>query len=215
MRTERLPGRLVNGPTPITYGLIAACVGVSLVGFWALRKRDYQDYFLFRASEVAKGKGLVGALVSHFSHADFGHLFLNMLALYFFGPSVEAALGPLPYLAVFAVSGLLGSVGIFLMRRKKKSHSALGASGAIAGVVFASVIVAPTSSIYLLLIPVPIPAPIFAVGYLVVSMFMMGRGDHVAHEAHIGGAIGGFALAGALYPPHFEPLTRAVTALVS
>ncbi|MEZ4337537.1 MAG: rhomboid family intramembrane serine protease [Sandaracinaceae bacterium] len=138
---------------PVTFVMIGICVAVSVVGFWALRQERYRPWFVFVPSRLAKGEGWVGALLSHFAHGDVGHLFLNMLALYFFGPSVEEALGPLPFAAVYLASGLFGTFAIWLFRRKSPRYSALGASGAVAGVVFASVIVAPTSRIFLLLFP--------------------------------------------------------------
>ncbi len=77
------------------------------------------------------------------------------------------------------------------------------------------VVIAPTTSMVFLLFPFPIPAPVFAVLYLLASSLMMRRGDHVAHEAHIGGAIAGFALAGLLFEPGFEPLIAALRQLAS
>jgi len=206
---------LLAGRVPVVYLLIAACVLISLVGFWALERDRWRPYFVFIPSRLAKGKGWIGALVSHFSHGDFGHLFLNMVALYFFGPGVEEALGPLPFLAIYAASGAAGTLAVFLLRRKNPKHSALGASGAIAGVLFASVVITPTSSVFLLIFPVPIPAPIFAVLYLVFSSIKMGGRDGVAHEAHLGGAVAGLGLAGLLYESHFDPLIRAVERLLN
>ena len=103
---------------------------------------------------------------------------------------------------------------MFLFRRKNPKHSALGASGAIAGVLFASVVITPTASIFLLIFPVPIPAPVFALLYLVFSSIKMGGSDGIAHEAHLGGALAGLGLAGLLYEDHFGPLIETVTRLI-
>jgi membrane associated rhomboid family serine protease len=200
---------------PATYVLMLACVAISFVGFWGLRRKEYRGYFVFRAHDVARGKNLVGAVVSHFSHGDFGHLAVNMLVLFLFGPRVEETLGLVPYVIVYAASGLLGTAALFVRHRKDPRHSALGASGAIAGVVFATVIIAPEAKFYLFFLPVGVPAPIFAVLYVVLSSWMTGRGDHVAHEAHIGGALTGFVMAGLFYEAGFTPLVRAVQRLVS
>ena len=54
-----------------THVIILLSVVVSLPGFWALRRKNHHRWFVFRAHDVAKGKNLVGALVSHFSHGDF------------------------------------------------------------------------------------------------------------------------------------------------
>lgn len=199
---------------PITFLLIGACVAVSVVGFWAMRQDRYRPFFVFVPSRLPKGEAWVGALLSHFAHGDVGHLLLNMLALFFFGPRVEDALGALPFLLVYAASGLFGTFAIWLFRRKNEKYSALGASGAVAGVVFASVVILPTSRIFLLIFPVPVPAPIFAVLYLVFSSIKMGGRDGVAHEAHVGGALAGFALAALLFDQHLDPLLRTVQGLV-
>ncbi len=200
-------------PHAATFLLIALNVAVSLVGFWELRDERYRDYFVFVPSRA--GKNWVGTVLSHFSHGDFGHLFVNMLALYLFGPEVEAAFGPIFYAGLYAASGLVGTFAIYVLRRSNPRHAALGASGSISGIVFASVVVAPSSTMMFAMFPVPLPAPVFALIYLGTSMLMMNRGDRVAHEAHIGGAVTGFLVAGLLLPAHFEPLIRVVRNLIS
>lgn len=212
-RGELMPTELRD--LSVTYLIIAVSVVISLVGFWGLRHRDRRRWFVFRAYDVARGKHFAGALVSHFSHGDVGHLLLNMIVLLLFGPRVEEALGGLLFVVLYAVSGLFGTLALFVRHYKNAKHSALGASGAIAGVVFATVVIAPSSEFFILFLPIAVPAPIFAVLYLIVSSFMTGRVDRVAHEAHIGGAVAGFVLAGLFYAEGFRPLVRAVERLVS
>ena len=197
-----------------TYAIIALSVLISLAGFWAKSRKNYRPWFVFRAYDVARGKNLVGALVSHFSHGDLGHLLVNMVVLLLFGPRVERSLGLLPFLLLYAVSGLVGSLALFVRHFRDSKHSALGASGAIAGVVFATVVIAPEAEFFLFFLPIGIPAPAFGLLYLVISSMMTGRGDHVAHEAHIGGAVAGLVMAGVLYGPGFRPLIRAVSRLL-
>lgn len=205
---------VLGRPLSVTLALIALNVAISLVGFWALSRDRHRSSFLFIPYRAARGENWTGTLLSHFAHGDLGHLFFNMLALFFFGPRVERELGALPYLLVYAVSGAAGTLLLFLFRRKNSRHAALGASGAIAGVMFALVVIAPTSTMFMFFVPIPVPAPIFAVLYIVVSSLMMQRGDHVAHEAHIGGALAGLVTAGLLFDGGFGPLVRAVTRLV-
>jgi membrane associated rhomboid family serine protease len=199
----------------ITLLLIALNVAVSLVGFWALRTARYRRYFVFVPSKRVGSRSALGTVLSHFSHGDIGHLFLNLLALYLFGPRVEKVLGPIAYLLVYLFSGAFGTLFVWLFHRKNQRYAALGASGCIAGVVFASIVVAPSTKLALLLLPIPVPAPLFALLYLVVSSVNMGSRDGVAHEAHIGGALAGLVLAGVLYERGFTPLIRVVESLVS
>jgi membrane associated rhomboid family serine protease len=208
-----VPDAIFEG-VAITYALVAVNVVVSLVGFWALRKERYRPHFVFIPSKANPARSWVGAVLSHFAHGDVGHLFLNLLALYLFGPRVEEALGPVAYLVVYLLSGAFGSFFVWLFHRKNRRYAALGASGSIAGVIFASIVVAPGGELLLLVFPVPVPAPIFALLYLVVSSLKMGGRDGVAHEAHIGGAVAGLVLAGLLFDDGFAPLIRAVTRLV-
>ncbi len=198
----------------ITYALIAVNVAVSLVGFWALRKKDHRRYFIFIPSKANPHRSAVGAVLSHFAHGDVGHLLVNLLAFYLFGPRVEEAMGPIPFLGVYLASGAVGTFFVWLFHRDDPRHAALGASGCIAGVLFAWVVLDPTSSLQLLYFPRPIPAPVFAVLYLVLSSVKMGSRDGVAHEAHIGGAVAGLVLTGLLADDGFGPLIHAVQHLV-
>jgi membrane associated rhomboid family serine protease len=206
---------LLDRPDAITFLLIAVNVAVSLVGFYLLSREQYRHYVLFIPYRTARGENWIGALLSHVAHGDIGHLLLNMLALFFFGPVVEATLGGARYLIVYVVSGLLATLTVFLARKNNPRYAALGASGSIAGIVFASVVIDPTSSVYLMFMPIRVPAPIFAVLYLAFSSINMGGRDGVAHEAHIGGAIAGFVITGFLYQQHFQPFIDAVTHLLS
>jgi membrane associated rhomboid family serine protease len=199
----------------VTLLLIAVNVGVSLVGFWALRNDAYRRYFVFIPSKKNASRSGLGMLLSHFAHGDIGHLFVNLLALFLFGPRVERALGPIAYLLVYLVSGAFGTLFVWLFHRDNRRYAALGASGCIAGVVFASIVVSPATKLALLFLPIPVPAPIFAVLYLVVSSLNMGARDGVAHEAHIGGALAGFVLAGVLFERGFTPLIRVVENIVT
>jgi membrane associated rhomboid family serine protease len=81
----------------------------------------------------------------------------------------------------------------------------------VSGIIFAAIVLVPGMSLYFYFIPVPIPAPLFAVGYILVSTFLMRRGGgHISHEAHIAGAISGLLLAGLLAPEGFRPLVDGI-----
>jgi membrane associated rhomboid family serine protease len=201
---------VLDRPLSITFLLIAINVAISLVGFWAIQREDYRDHFVFVPSKPK----VTGTILSSFAHGDIGHLFFNMLALFFFGPQVEETIGAVFYAILYVVSGAGATLLIYALRRKNRRYAALGASGCIAGIMFAAVVVAPTSSVYLFFLPIAVPAPIFAVLYLVISSIHMGGRDGVSHEAHIGGAVTGFALTGLLYEEHFDPLVRAVRDLL-
>jgi membrane associated rhomboid family serine protease len=206
---------VANLVDPMTALLLAANVAVSVVGFWALGNAAYRRYFVFIPSKRNPSRSGLGMLLSHFAHGDLGHLFLNLLVLFMFGPRVERALGSIAYLLVYLASGAFGTLFVWLFHRKNPRYAALGASGCIAGVVFASIVVAPATQLALLFLPIPVPAPIFALLYLVVSSLKMGARDGVAHEAHIGGALAGFVLGGLLFARGFTPLLRVVEKMLT
>lgn len=197
----------------VGYLLIGVNVLVSMLAFSAA-KGGVSKRFLFIPSDVAAGRNIGGMLLSNFSHADMGHLLFNMLSLYFFAPVVEYGLGGLGLLAIYVVSGICASIFIFYFHRHNPAYRALGASGSVSGVIFASIVLQPSMSLYFFLVPIPIPGPVFAVGYIFLSTFLMRRGGGgISHEAHIGGALAGFLLAGLLYAPGFNPLLERIVHL--
>jgi membrane associated rhomboid family serine protease len=198
----------------ITYAIIALNVAISLWAFSVQKNRGDFRRFVFAPFEAARGRNLAGIFLSHFSHADIWHLFFNMLTLYIFGRVVEAGLG-IHMLTIYAASGLAATALIFLLRRNNPDYRVLGASGSVTGILFAAIVLNPEMSVYFLVIPVPIPAPLFAVLYIAYSTFLLDRQvGNVSHEAHIAGAVTGFLSAGLLYPYHFAPVIERVQRLL-
>jgi membrane associated rhomboid family serine protease len=195
----------------MTFILIAINVVVSLIAFSRMNGPTEGQMFFFSPSEVSAGRNYEGMFLSHFSHADPGHLLFNMVTLYFFGPTVEYGLGAFGMLAVYIVAGICASVLVYYRHRGQRGYRALGASDSISGILFAAIVLEPTSRISFMIVPIPIPAPIFAVGYLLVSTFLMQRGrGNISHEAHLAGAIAGFILAGVLSPYGYADLIATV-----
>jgi len=194
----------------VSYLLIVLNVIISLWAF-SSSKHGISRRFLFVPKDVASGRNIQGMFLSNFAHADPGHLIFNMLTLYYFGPVVEYGLGASGLLIIYTVAGICAVLSIYIIHRRNPNYRALGASGSISGVLFAAIVLQPGMSIIFFFIPVPIPAPIFAAGYILLSTFLMRRGvGNISHEAHIGGAAAGFLLAGVLYGPGYEPLINRV-----
>ena len=158
------------------------------------------DRWAFRPALARRGEPWRW-LTAGFVHVGLGHLAFNMLTLYFFGPVIEGIVGPARFLAVYVGSELAANALTYWRHRGNPAYSAAGASGAISGVVFAFCLFFPFEKIYLFLIPIGIPAIAFAFGYVAISIYaaQQGRGQ-VAHEAHLGGALGGLVLTVLLYP---------------
>lgn len=140
-------------------------------------------------------------VTSGFLHADFMHLLFNMLGLYFFGPALENLLGSARFLVVYLGSLIAGSYVAYVRHRDDPRYRAIGASGAVSGVIFGFVLFFPTMDLYLMMIPIPVPAFVYAIGYVLISIYgMKRRVGAIGHDAHLGGAI-----AGAVLTVLFEP----------
>lgn len=183
--------------TPISMFLLVLTVAASLIGF----NRGWINTYALSPYQIARGGRWTQLFTSGFLHADFTHLLFNMITLYYFGPPLEGVLGGTRFLIVYFGSMLAGSLLSLLRHRDDPHYRAVGASGAISGVLFGFILFAPMSKIFLFLIPIGIPAVIFAVGYVAISVFgMKTRMGRIGHDAHLGGALGGALLTILLYP---------------
>jgi membrane associated rhomboid family serine protease len=170
----------------------------------------------FSPSEVYAGKNYQGMLLSHFAHADGAHLLFNMMTLYFFGPVVEQGLGAAGMLFIYVGAGVFSTLLVYYLHRADPRYRALGASDSVTGIIFAAIVLLPGMDVYFFFVPVPIPAPLFAVGYIILSTYLMRRGGgHISHEAHLAGAISGLFFAGLLAPGGFGPLLSRIQSLLT
>ncbi|MDG1572870.1 rhomboid family intramembrane serine protease [Robiginitalea sp. M366] len=171
--------------------LIASNVLVSIKGFNDL---GFFERYKFNVSAIRAGQK-DRTLTSGFLHVDVAHLFLNMFTLYFFADVVIAWFGPSRFLILYAASLLAGSVLALYFHRNEPYYSAVGASGAVTGVLYAAILLQPDMRLALMFIPIPFPAYVFGIAYLLYSIYgMKSRVGNIGHSAHFGGAIGGFAV---------------------
>ena len=184
----------------ITLILIAANVIVSLKGF-----KDYSFFHehKFNIAELKKGNYKI-LLTSGFLHVDSIHLLVNMLTLYFFANSVLMQLGVVAFLIIYMGSMLLGNYLSFFFHKNNPTYSAVGASGAVVGVLYSAILLQPDMMLGLFFI-IPMPAYVFGIGYLLYSIYAMKkRNDHIGHDAHFGGAMGGYFITLLLKPELFS-----------
>ncbi|MGB0880802.1 MAG: rhomboid family intramembrane serine protease [Polaribacter sp.] len=171
--------------------LIVANVLVSMKGF---NEYSFLDKYKFQVSRILGGEK-IRMLTSGFLHVDWIHLGFNMYALYLFGDIVALKLGILNFLLIYFGSLLAGNAYSLHYHKKEPYYSAVGASGAVSGIVYASILLYPEMELFLFFIPIPIPGYIFGVGYLLYSIYGMKKQlGNIGHSAHLGGAIGGFVL---------------------
>ena len=155
---------------------------------------------IFNAYQVWHRKEWYRMLTSGIIHSGWGHLFFNMLTLYFFGRVVEqyfsaafgGVLGAVLYVMLYVSALAISSLGDLVKYRDNWNYNALGASGAVSAVLFASILFAPKMGIYIYLIPIPVPGYIFAPLYLLYCWYMAKRNmDNIGHTAHFWGAVYG------------------------
>jgi len=183
--------------SPVTLTLLFANIAISLWAFYG--NPVYFQKFAEWPYQIVHDKAYYQAITSAFLHANFMHLLFNMFALYTFGSFLEAYFisnlgsfqGSLYFFLIYFISLIAGSVLTILFHYRDPNYVAVGASGAVSGIVFSYIIFFPQSMLYVFF--VPMPAYLFAVLWIGFSIYgMRSKLGNIGHEAHLGGAVGGF-----------------------
>lgn len=140
-------------------------------------------------------------IITHmFAHDKqlFAHILFNMLSLWMFGRTLENVWGPKRFLNFYLLSGIGAALAHLAVQYFTGNYSyALGASGAVMGVLVGFAYLFPNTELFILFIPFPIKAKWAAIGYVAIDLFggiANQPGDNIAHFAHLGGALTGFLL---------------------
>ena len=180
----------------INYLIIAITVLISIMAF---QNVELMEKLKFNAYKIKHDKQTWRFFTYGLVHAGWMHLIINMFVLWSFGEIVEKFMvqhfgykGEL-YFVLLYIAGLIFSTLVDFRRNKENIYyNAVGASGAVSAVVFASILIYPGGSIFVFPIPIPIPSWLFGILYLVYSAYMAKRGtDNVGHTAHFWGAVVG------------------------
>lgn len=191
--------------SPFTSSIIVACVVSFIAG--RLLPVDFERQLMLQPYYLFKENRWYQLLTSGFMHASVLHLGVNMLTLYFFGPVIEQSMGSLQFAGLYFFSLIMSGIPSAFRHRNNPLFATLGASGAVGGVVFAFIMFFPTRSLYLFLIPIPIPAIVFGIGFLLYSFIESKRNKgKVNHDAHIAGSIAGILYILVASPRYFEHL---------
>ena len=196
----------------VTVVIILANIAFSLKGFSDF---SFFEKYKFNIGGVRRGEQ-IRMLSSGFLHVDNMHLFFNMFTLYFFADEVIAYLGQLSFLIIYFGSLIFGNLLSLYFHKEEYHYSAVGASGAVTGVLYSAILLHPEMRLYMFFIPVPIPGYVFGIAYLLYSIYgMKNRVGNIGHDAHFGGAIGGYILTLVLATWLFEeqPLMVALLAI--
>jgi membrane associated rhomboid family serine protease len=158
--------------------------------------KGFNDISFFRKYEFHIGSIRAGEqirmLSSGFLHADIMHLAFNMYTLYIFAPTVYGYLNNFGFGLVYFISLFAGNLLTLYFHKNDYNYRAIGASGAVMGILYAAILIEPTRNLRLMFIPIDIPSYIFGIIYLLYSIYgMKAKNDNIGHTAHFGGAIGG------------------------
>ena len=198
---------------PATMALLIANLIVSLAAFQNVR---LTDRLIFDITYIRRRNQYYRFVTSAFIHGDGLHIFMNLLALYFMGPFLEVQIGTPAFLAMYFACLLAGSAWTYLDHFRDGNYRALGASGAISGIMAAASIFGPLQEILVFFVlPMPfILATALYIGWSVWASHNQVR-DGIGHAAHLGGALMGIALVCLLYPQiarnAFDTVAAAIT----
>jgi len=180
----------MNNLNIATIVIIAANVLVSLKGF---NDTSFFERYKFGIGAIKAGQK-ERMITSGFLHVDVSHLLFNMLTLYFFASVVITWFGASKFVIIYFISLLAGSLLALNFHKDEPYYSAVGASGAVTGILYSAILLQPNMQLGIMFIPIPVPAYVVGIGYLLYSIYgMKKRLGNIGHTAHFGGAIGGYA----------------------
>lgn len=174
--------------------ILVATIAMSYYGF---NNATFFNRYMFNVGAVQKGD-YVRLISSGFLHANWEHLIFNMISLFFFYEVVTDSMGELLFVFIYFGSMLLGNVFSLQIYKRQSYYSAIGASGAVSGIIFTAIALYP-KAIKVNFLPGWLFGALYF-GYSVFMMFNPQKGDNLGHSAHIGGALFGLAVV-VLYAP--------------
>jgi membrane associated rhomboid family serine protease len=188
---------------PVTFIIIGITVIVSLIAF---NNAEVRNKALFYPYAMQQPNQYYRFLSHGFIHADYIHLFFNMFTLYSFGRLAEAVLfNKTQYVLLYVTALVASSIFDFIKQKNNSGYAALGASGAVSAVLFASIILDPWEKGVAIFGILALPNLVFAVLYLVYCAYMDKRGgDNIGHGAHLWGSVWGFIFTAIVRPDLFK-----------
>jgi membrane associated rhomboid family serine protease len=178
--------------------IIVANIAFSYKGF---TNPLFFDSYLFEVDKILVSKEYKRLMSSGFLHVSWTHLIFNMFSLYAFCGHIENTLGELPFLVVYFASLVGGDLLSLLVHKHHGDYSAVGASGAVSGIIFAAIALYPGMDVGFFGLPFSMPGWLYGVVYVAYSIYgIKSTKGNIGHDAHLGGALVGMATALLLEP---------------
>jgi len=185
----------------VTLLLIASVVAVSLIAFSSERVKRA---LILSPYQVRRGE-VYRLFTGGWIHADMMHLAMNMFVLYMFANRVVAKFGPILFAGLYVSAVVVAHVPTTLRYWNRPGYGSLGASGAVAAVMFSAILLYPQMRIGLLFLPFAVPGFVFGALYMVYSVWQSySASDNVNHDAHFTGALYGALVTWAIAPTQVE-----------
>lgn len=174
---------------PVASVIFVFTIITSLYAFY-----DHSLYgkFMLHPYSVSKGQNVYTLITSGLVHADWMHLFFNMFTFYAFAFTLESLMGSWQFGLLYFLGLVLSDLPTVIKHKDHFNYNSLGASGAISAVLFSYILFNPMSKIYIMFIPIGIPAVVFGILYLIYCAYASRNSrDHINHDAHFFGALTG------------------------
>jgi membrane associated rhomboid family serine protease len=177
------------------FATIALIIITCIISYRGLKNELFISRYSFSIENVRVYKDYIRLVSSGFLHINWMHLVVNMFVLWAFGSGLEARLGIFPFLLIYFSSLVGGNLLALWIHKYNDSYASVGASGAVAGLIFASIAIVPQWRIFFL------PSWIFGIVYVLYTIYAIrSQRTDVGHAAHLGGALIGMAVAVLMYP---------------
>ena len=201
----------MNNPLTLLLTLITV-----VFSYQGLQNKAFFDKYAFNIEGILKYKEYYRLISSGFLHGSWWHLLFNLYALFSFGETLESVIGSTNFLFIYFVSLIGGNILSLYIHRFDGQYSAIGASGAVCGIIFASIVIFPDMEIGMFLMPFSLTSWMYGLLFVLISIYgIKSRMSNIGHDAHLGGALLGMLVAVGLYPESLQdnylPIVLVVT----